>query len=236
MGTSPAATAAADPPELPPGTRPRSCGFSVGPKAEFSVEEPIANSSMFVLATTTAPASLARRTAVASNGERYPSRIFEPHVVVSSVVAMLSFTTIGTPASGPVERAARGPRGRRRRGTRGGRRGRTPGPGSPRWPPPHASLKSRRSRARRAAAAPRRSPRASRAPWPGEVTPANRSGAPPRAAAWASSRRRWAHRSCSGARARSRKGFPDAESAAPVAFHTPPRPSPPATPRARGCG
>ena len=48
-GASPAATAAALPPEEPPGTRPRSHGFSTGPKPEFSFEEPIANSSWLVL-------------------------------------------------------------------------------------------------------------------------------------------------------------------------------------------
>src|SRR3989344_5187087 len=44
-----AATAAADPPDEPPGTLDVSQGFLVGPKAEFSVDVPIANSSMFVL-------------------------------------------------------------------------------------------------------------------------------------------------------------------------------------------
>ena len=44
-GASLAATAAALPPEEPPGTRPRSHGLRTGPKPEFSVEEPIANSS-----------------------------------------------------------------------------------------------------------------------------------------------------------------------------------------------
>jgi hypothetical protein len=44
-GARPAATAAAEPPELPPGTRERSQGLSTGPKAQFSVDEPIANSS-----------------------------------------------------------------------------------------------------------------------------------------------------------------------------------------------
>ena len=52
---SPAATAAAEPPEEPPGTRSRSQGLCVGKKAEFSVDEPIANSSMFALPTMTAP-------------------------------------------------------------------------------------------------------------------------------------------------------------------------------------
>src|SRR3989338_3702472 len=43
-----ATTATAEPPEEPPGTRDISCEFFVVPKAECSVEEPIANSSMLV--------------------------------------------------------------------------------------------------------------------------------------------------------------------------------------------
>ena len=62
----PAATAAADPPLDPPGTRLVSWGLRVGPKAEFSVDEPMANSSRLVLPTTTAPAALRRCTTVAS--------------------------------------------------------------------------------------------------------------------------------------------------------------------------
>ena len=62
----PAATAAADPPEEPPGTRSGSHGFAVGNQAECSVDEPIANSSIFVLPTETAPASRSRATLVAS--------------------------------------------------------------------------------------------------------------------------------------------------------------------------
>ncbi len=65
-GAKPAATAAALPPEDPPGTRVVSCGFSVGPKAEFSVDEPIANSSRFVLPIAIAPAARSRPTTVAS--------------------------------------------------------------------------------------------------------------------------------------------------------------------------
>ena len=68
MRVMPAATAAAEPPDDPPGTRSGASGFFVGPKALFSVDEPIANSSMFVLAMTMAPASRSRRTAVASYG------------------------------------------------------------------------------------------------------------------------------------------------------------------------
>src|SRR5690606_17502038 len=101
METYPAATAAAEPPELPPVTRVRSCGFSTGPYAEFSDEEPIANSSRFVLPTITPPASRSLLTAVASNGERYPSSMREPQVVGRPSVAMLSLTATGAPPSGP---------------------------------------------------------------------------------------------------------------------------------------
>jgi len=43
-----------------------SCGLRVGPLEEFSVEDPMANSSMLVLPMMTAPASARRRTTVAS--------------------------------------------------------------------------------------------------------------------------------------------------------------------------
>ena len=64
-GARPAATAAAEPPLEPPGTRDSSHGFRTGPKPEFSVDEPIANSSMLVLPSTGAPACTSRSTAVA---------------------------------------------------------------------------------------------------------------------------------------------------------------------------
>ena len=65
IGVMFAATAAAEPPDEPPGTREGSSGFFVGPKAEFSVDEPMANSSRFVLPTGTAPAASTRSTTVA---------------------------------------------------------------------------------------------------------------------------------------------------------------------------
>src|SRR3954452_11160680 len=40
IGTSPAATAAAEPPDEPPGTRRTSTGFRAGPYALFSVDDP----------------------------------------------------------------------------------------------------------------------------------------------------------------------------------------------------
>jgi hypothetical protein len=56
MGTIPAATATAEPPDEPPGTRDGSSGLRAGPQALFSFDDPIANSSQFVFATTMPPA------------------------------------------------------------------------------------------------------------------------------------------------------------------------------------
>jgi hypothetical protein len=61
-----AATAAAEPPELPPGLSARFHGFRVGKYAEFSVELPIANSSMFSLPRMGVPAAFRSFTAVPS--------------------------------------------------------------------------------------------------------------------------------------------------------------------------
>jgi hypothetical protein len=80
-GASNAATEAAEPPEEPPGTRDRSHGLRVGPNAEFSVEEPMANSSMFVLPRMMAPARRSRLVTVASYGGCHKLRIFDPAVV-----------------------------------------------------------------------------------------------------------------------------------------------------------
>ncbi len=65
QSASPAATAAAEPPEEPPGTVARSHGLCVGPKAEFSVDEPMANSSMLDLPSMTMWSPQMRRTALA---------------------------------------------------------------------------------------------------------------------------------------------------------------------------
>ena len=68
MRTMPAATAAADPPEEPPGTRVGSTGFFTGPQALCSFDEPIANSSQLVFPTSTAPAAWSFAMAVPSYG------------------------------------------------------------------------------------------------------------------------------------------------------------------------
>src|SRR3954447_3651312 len=95
-----AARAAALPPPDPPGTRSTFHGLRVGPYAEFSVDEPIANSSMFVLPRIGMPAARSRAVTVASYGDVHPSRIFEPQVVGMSVVVKTSLSASGTPASG----------------------------------------------------------------------------------------------------------------------------------------
>src|SRR5204863_7145057 len=76
-GAMPAATATADPPLDPPGIRSSAQGLRVTPNAEFSVDDPIANSSQLVLPTITAPAASRCFTAVASNGGTNCSRIFD---------------------------------------------------------------------------------------------------------------------------------------------------------------
>src|SRR5579862_5521413 len=100
-GAKRADTAAALPPDDPPGTRRRSRGLRVGPKAEFSVEDPMANSSRLVLPTITAPAPTRRCTTVASYGGSQPARIRDEHVVGTPRVHRLSLSATGTPASGP---------------------------------------------------------------------------------------------------------------------------------------
>ena len=108
--TSPAATAAALPPLEPPGTRSRSHGLRTGPNAEFSLDDPIANSSQFVLPISTLPWPDSRAQAVHSYGGTYSSRISEPHVVRIPCVASTSFSASGMPATAccgaPVPRCA----------------------------------------------------------------------------------------------------------------------------------
>ena len=97
-GASKAATAAAEPPPEPPGILVRSQGLCDGPKAECSVEEPIANSSMLVLPRIGMPAARSRVTIVASYGGIQFSRMRDPTVVGIPRVAAMSLTAIGTPA------------------------------------------------------------------------------------------------------------------------------------------
>ena len=89
-GARRAATAAADPPDEPPGTRSRSQGFRTGPNQLFSFDEPIANSSMLVLPSITMPAWARLRTTVASYGARQFANMREAQVVLIPVVQKMS--------------------------------------------------------------------------------------------------------------------------------------------------
>src|SRR5437588_2414887 len=62
-GTMPAATAAPDPPEDPPGVRVRSHGLRVMPFASVAVHGKIMSSGTFVIPIGIAPAARSRRTA-----------------------------------------------------------------------------------------------------------------------------------------------------------------------------
>src|SRR5579872_2352093 len=108
-GTSPAATAAADPPLEPPGIRSSAHGLRTGPAVDavFSFDDPIANSSQLVLPTTIAPARSRRATAVASYGGTYSASMRDEAVVRTPQVHRLSLSAIGTPASGASFQRAR---------------------------------------------------------------------------------------------------------------------------------
>src|SRR5216684_630834 len=106
-GVRRAATAAADPPLDPPGVRSSAHGFRAGPNAEFSFDDPIANSSQLVFPTTTAPAASSRDTTVASYGGTKVSRMRDDAVVRRPFVQRLSLSAAGTPASGASRHRSR---------------------------------------------------------------------------------------------------------------------------------
>src|SRR4249920_2855738 len=89
-GANRAATAAAEPPDEPPGTFLISQGFFTGPYQLVSLDEPMANSSMLVLPSITMPACLSRVTTVASYGATKFDNIREAHVVRTPSVQKMS--------------------------------------------------------------------------------------------------------------------------------------------------
>src|SRR4051794_27689613 len=106
-GTTPRATAMAEPELDPPGTRSGRSAFGGTPYGVRVPTSPVANWSRFVLPTSTAPAARSRATTVASaSGVR--AKPGHPAVVGTSAASMLSLTTNGTPNSGnePVGTAA----------------------------------------------------------------------------------------------------------------------------------
>src|ERR1700732_229589 len=97
-----AATADAEPPDEPPGTKvvlapSRRHGLTTGPKHEVSFEEPIANSSLLSLPSSTAPSRQSCEVMVDSYGGTKSSRILEHAVVRTSLVANRSLIPSGIP-------------------------------------------------------------------------------------------------------------------------------------------
>ena len=99
-GTIAAATAAADPPDEPPGVRPGSHGLRVGPKRRGSVTGRIPHSGMLVVPTTTKPAARSRRVTLWSRGATLSPVRAAPRVRRSPWTARLFLIAIGTPANG----------------------------------------------------------------------------------------------------------------------------------------
>ena len=114
IGTQPALTAAAEPPEEPPGVRDRSQGLRVRPQSALSVKPEWANSGVVVLPMTMAPAARSRATMIGSRSGTQCSRISEPWVVRLPFIGVKSLIAIGTPWSGP----SGAPRARRRSAAR----------------------------------------------------------------------------------------------------------------------
>src|SRR3954470_16855669 len=107
MGAPRAATAAAEPPDDPPGTSLRSHGFLTGPYQLVSFDEPMANSSMLVLPSVTMPAALSFSTTVASYGDTKLSSMREPQLVRTPDVQKMSLCASGSPVSGPADPEAK---------------------------------------------------------------------------------------------------------------------------------
>src|SRR5919205_3281684 len=100
--TSPEATSAALPLELPPVVRVGSHGLRTGPVAEVWLPPEKQRSSQTDLPATVAPASSSRVTTVASSDGTNPSRVCEPFIIGTPATAVLSLIATVRPASGPL--------------------------------------------------------------------------------------------------------------------------------------
>ena len=98
--TSPAATAAAEPLDEPPGVCAGFQGLQVGPGWRH------ANSVVTVLPVTKPPSERNRATTQASAAGTWPAWIRDPFAVTMSAVAIKSFTPNGIPARGPAAAAS----------------------------------------------------------------------------------------------------------------------------------
>ncbi len=105
IGTSPAATAAAAPPDEPPGVRSVRHGLRVIAVAS-SVSAQMPSSGIRVMPTTIAPAPRSRRTTSWSCSATGVRAAAEPFQVGRPATAVFSLTATGTPASGRLARSS----------------------------------------------------------------------------------------------------------------------------------
>src|SRR5256712_13805928 len=97
---SSAATLTAAPPDEPPGNLSVFQGLRLAPKSDVSVEDPCANASILVFPRLIAPASVIRRTTVASyGGTKFLKTLLEA-VVLIPFVQKLSLIEMGIPSKG----------------------------------------------------------------------------------------------------------------------------------------
>src|SRR4051812_24781258 len=99
--TSPDATSAALPLELPPVVRDGSHGLPTGPVTEVWLPPEKQRSSHTDLPVIVAPAASSRLTTVASRLGTKPSRVCEPFIIGTPATAVLSLTATVFPVSGP---------------------------------------------------------------------------------------------------------------------------------------
>ena len=106
-GTSRAATAALEPPLLPPGMHRGSHGLCTAPLTALWLVMPKANSCMPSLPAIAAPAARSRCTSSASAAGALPCSAPVPTAHGQPTASMLSFSAIGMPSSGSRSPAAR---------------------------------------------------------------------------------------------------------------------------------
>ena len=93
----PAARAAADPPDEPPGARERSQGLFVVPYMTLKVCQSISQSGTLVVPNRTAPASRRRSTTTAFSSGTCDARLGSPHVMCRPATPKASLIVMGTP-------------------------------------------------------------------------------------------------------------------------------------------
>src|SRR5690606_22990100 len=96
-----AATAAPEPPELPPALSAVFHGLRTGPNPVDALVGPSANSCIPAFARMTAPAARNLRTSVASRSGTRSANTRLPAVVRRPAVSILSFREMGAPCRGP---------------------------------------------------------------------------------------------------------------------------------------